>query len=279
MRILLSILFFMGSVQVILLENYQAKYKLVYRPDSINLQRTATENFMLLVNSNGTSSYTSDNFFRSDSIKALVKNGTLSEKDYRSYIMSGSNNRHRTNFRFFLYKNNLNNENKIYESIGLENYVFFEKNILKWGITTVQDSLLGYHCTKAITSYAGRDYEAWFTPEIPIADGPYIFGGLPGLIVKLNDTRNHYTFTLTSFNKYAQEMKTMPTYLNKQPFEINRDEAFSMREEYRKDGLGYISRTTGHSFEKATITRNGVTMPVNSAKADRSWDNNPLELK
>ena len=32
---------------------------------------------------------------------------------------------------------------------------------------------MNYTVHKATTTYAGRDYEAWFT-EIPINDGPYI---------------------------------------------------------------------------------------------------------
>ena len=52
---------------------------------------------------------------------------------------------------------------------------------------------------KAATSFAGRDWVEWLAPEIPISDGPYKFNGLPGLIVLLHDTRNHYRFALTSF--------------------------------------------------------------------------------
>jgi GLPGLI family protein len=46
----------------------------------------------------------------------------------------------------------------------------------------------GYICNKAITHFRGRDYEAWFTPEIPITFGPFKFKGLPGLILILNST-------------------------------------------------------------------------------------------
>ena len=61
-------------------------------------------------------------------------------------------------------------------------------------------AIAGYQCQKATTFFAGRDYEAWFTREIPVSDGPYKFSGLPGLIVKVNDTGNNYTFELTSLS-------------------------------------------------------------------------------
>ena len=30
---------------------------------------------------------------------------------------------------------------------------------------------------------------AWFTPEIPVSTGPSMYGGLPGLILEINDDR------------------------------------------------------------------------------------------
>ncbi|MEJ7664771.1 MAG: GLPGLI family protein [Hymenobacter sp.] len=43
--------------------------------------------------------------------------------------------------------------------------------------------------------------EAWFTREVPVGDGPYKFYGLPGLIVKVRDTRGHYDFELTQLRQ------------------------------------------------------------------------------
>src|SRR5699024_1367735 len=65
--------------------------------------------------------------------------------------------------------------------------------------------VMAYTVQKATTSFAGRDYEAWFTMEIPIPDVPYVFYGLPGLIVELYDTENHYHFTLQSLSKLEEE--------------------------------------------------------------------------
>ncbi|MGC3977437.1 MAG: GLPGLI family protein [Paludibacteraceae bacterium] len=42
---------------------------------------------------------------------------------------------------------------------------------------------------------------AWFTPEIPIKEGPYKFSSLPGLILKISDDKNHYIFTCTGIRK------------------------------------------------------------------------------
>lgn len=65
-----------------------------------------------------------------------------------------------------------------------------------WEITNEVDTILGLPCMKAVTQYGGRRYFAWFTPEVPINDGPYVFQGLPGLILKVMDDKGWYTFTV-----------------------------------------------------------------------------------
>ena len=66
--------------------------------------------------------------------------------------------------------------------------------------------VLGMNCKKATCHYAGRDYEAWFAPEIPISDGPYKFSGLPGLIVQLRDSDKEHVFDLLEIKKVNKPM-------------------------------------------------------------------------
>ncbi len=49
--------------------------------------------------------------------------------------------------------------------------------------------------------YKGREWEAWFTQDIPVQEGPYIFNGLPGLIVEMKDTGNSYEFFFSGLKK------------------------------------------------------------------------------
>ena len=63
-----------------------------------------------------------------------------------------------------------------------------------WQIAADTATILGYFCQRATATFRGRSYEAWFSPEIPVNDGPWKFFGLPGLILKVTDTENVFSF-------------------------------------------------------------------------------------
>ncbi len=64
----------------------------------------------------------------------------------------------------------------------------------RWIVTFETQKLLGYICQKATCHFRGRDYVAWFAPDIPIQQGPWKLRGLPGLILKAHDADSLYTF-------------------------------------------------------------------------------------
>ena len=71
-----------------------------------------------------------------------------------------------------------------------------------WKLETEKTTvILGHHCQKATCHWRGRDYVAWFAPDIPIRRGPWKFGGLPGLILKIYDINKLYTFEAVAIEK------------------------------------------------------------------------------
>jgi GLPGLI family protein len=72
---------------------------------------------------------------------------------------------------------------------------------MKWEIKSDTSTILSYHCQKAITAFRGRKYEAWFTSDIPSNNGPWKFGGLPGLILKVTDTKHEVVFECIGIEK------------------------------------------------------------------------------
>jgi GLPGLI family protein len=65
---------------------------------------------------------------------------------------------------------------------------------INWSLSEGQNMILGYKCQKAVCNFRGRNYIAWYTTDIPLKSGPYKFGGLPGLILAISDTKNEYSW-------------------------------------------------------------------------------------
>lgn len=67
---------------------------------------------------------------------------------------------------------------------------------VSWKITTEKKNIGGYESIKATTDFAGRMWEAWYIPEIPISLGPWKLGGLPGLIIEARDSKLDFIYKL-----------------------------------------------------------------------------------
>lgn len=138
-----------------------------------------------------------------------LKNDSLAEA-FSHYKTIGAKE---LNERISIFKH-IKFEKNIFTNI-IDNKILFQSNVvskfnyeyeievpkLEWKIEQKTDEILGYNVQKATVTYGGRKWIAWFTPEIPIQYGPYVFNGLPGLIVKLHDDKNNFTFLLNAIDK------------------------------------------------------------------------------
>lgn len=65
-------------------------------------------------------------------------------------------------------------------------------------------TVLGYECRLARCEFAGRHYSAWFSLELPLPYGPYKFGGLPGLILRIQDDEGQFVWTATGIERSSE---------------------------------------------------------------------------
>lgn len=79
-----------------------------------------------------------------------------------------------------------------------------------WQIKKDTTTISGLLAFKAECKYGGREWAAWFSPEIPISEGPYKFSGLPGLIIKLESSDGDYQFTLAGLTKQQNQRPDLP---------------------------------------------------------------------
>ncbi len=99
-----------------------------------------------------------------------------------------------------LVYNNLKENSLICRESVLENqkvnyYLYEDTTALKWQLVDEFKEISGYKCQKATTTFRGRNYEAWFTSEIPLSFGPWKFGSLPGLILEAYDSTGQVYFS------------------------------------------------------------------------------------
>ncbi len=106
-------------------------------------------------------------------------------------------------FKKKIIKNLKTGQNIFRGYIPPNNYEFKVANpTLDWKLEKEHKSILQYDTQKATVKFAGRKWVAWFAPAIPIPLGPYVFSGLPGLIMELYDTRHNFHFMIRGINNH-----------------------------------------------------------------------------
>lgn len=212
--------------------NYKVVYNLEYQRDSTDLNSKSNEKMALLIGDKF-SLFQSVNDRYNDSVqKELAK----SDKDVSILMKEVITQRKPSRYDFIILKSN--EETLVYDSYFGDKFIYKEEEKLKWEITKTTQQISGYHCTLAKTVFAGRHYNAWFTNEIPISDGPYKFRGLPGLIVKIEDTRKHYTFELESFTKTKETFK----FDKKAGIKASKKEFLTSYNNFKKNFLGELDQ-------------------------------------
>jgi GLPGLI family protein len=140
----------------------------------------------------------------------------------------------------------------------------YEEHLPKfdWKIQSDTLTVLGYKCIKAVTTFRGRTYHAWFTPFIPIRQGPWKFNGLPGLILKAADTEGYFEWMATSIEK-PQSRKIYFYNFNKITIQkITRKDFINILNKRWKDpiGLHYSINLNAQSFTYKTTTGKIITI-------------------
>ena len=96
---------------------------------------------------------------------------------------------------------------RTYDKVFIDRYVYEEPlNTMKWSLAPGSETICGYKCRKATTSFRGRKWTAWYAPEIPVDNGPWKFGGLPGLILKAESVDGDQKFEAVSIHKNGHKI-------------------------------------------------------------------------
>jgi len=140
------------------------------------------------------------------------------------------------------YKNRKNNESISQEYIMDKAFLITEPLKSQWKLVSGEKKIGNYLCNKAIND---KNEIAWYCPEIPINDGPYLFQGLPGLILEVETATKTITMQTIEFKAVIKD-KIQPPKTGKK---ISRDE-FNKLLAKKKEELGVNSGKGGVSVIK-----------------------------
>ncbi|GEN78025.1 GLPGLI family protein [Chryseobacterium hagamense] len=219
-KISLIILFLFGITKFYTQDN-RFVYEYRFIPDSTQLENRTSEVMFLDIRQNASEFY-SYKKFRSDSLMAEdMKKGLASPPPIEEFV----------NYR--IIKNSKGTES--ITSLSSNLYIIKYKRPVPWKLHPQYTTVLNHKVQKATAEYAGRLWEAWFAPDIPIQDGPYLFRGLPGLILKVKDLTGSHDFELIAIRN-LQKSTEYPFIKNfAQKFEVSRNQYAKIFKNYRED--------------------------------------------
>ena len=156
-------------------QNKEFTYEYQFISDSANRGNISTEIMILNVDQDKSYYYSLKKYISDSTINAESKKGLM--------VMPIL-----YNIAEIDIKDLKNNKVSFETIIAFSKYTVSQKVDLKWNLSNEFDEILNYKVQRATTEFGGRTWVTWFAKDIPIQDGPYKFHGLPGLILKIEDS-------------------------------------------------------------------------------------------
>ena len=222
----------------------QVVYKVYSVADSLAPDKVATDDMVLQIGKNRISKFYNDTRRAQDS---LIR-ATMEKQRAAAEGTGGSISLQNVNFQAgaggsgeqsIVFKNRPSGKITITDKVVIDNYSFTESsNQIKWEILPDTDTILSYAVQKAVTTFRGRSYEAWFTPDIPVNEGPWKFCGLPGLILKVSDSRQHYVFECVGL----EQVRTPIEFADSDYVKTNRKDLARIKRKFYEDPMAAMER-------------------------------------
>lgn len=296
-------LFLFSTVKAQKADSIRAKaiYSFTHIKDTTQRDKTLSEEMVLLLGTK-TSAYLSMDKINFDlqrkkDIEEQIKNSVPGKMS----INIKPSTRSLTYDEFYQYPA----EKKIIIKKKLINDYLVEEKLpeIDWNISPDTSTISGLKCQKATARFKGRDYTAWFCPDLPFQSGPWKLNGLPGLIVEAQDAKKEVVFKFQGFEKVhntdpvkeeepessiggvsisgkvnisglsSADLLSSPTfYLPKGSIKTTQKEFDKLNEAMKKDPEGFINSSLagqGRVSGQKTMTKSKfITDPLN----------NPIEL-
>lgn len=251
MKIKILFFIFLGVLANAQINRFFYEYKFI--PDSNNKDEVKNEMMLLDIDKNGSSYYSYDKFVADSTGRANLEKqlkaggGSISmNRTEKPGMVSYRVAKQYPDFKTYLFR-----------SISMDKYKIKEDKKPEWKILPDKQKIGEYNAQKATASIGGRDWTAWFTTDIPIQDGPYIFYGLPGLIVKIEDATGSHSMLLVGNKSLKEREKESALELpgNVKIMGLDGKEIEVTKDQFKKVWKAYVNDPTKNVRE--LMMRNG----------------------
>jgi len=171
------------------------KYEIVYnykyqinKADTLNIQ---TESMVLKIGKHLSEYVSYNKILVKEKLKEMSESGNV---DMRNVP--------KARILYRIVKDHSNKDILFFNSFGTTKLFYYEPiDQFFWQLIDEEKEILGYKCKKAITTFSGRDYIAWYSIDLTLSEGPYKFYGLPGLILSISDDKRQHAFDAIGIKK------------------------------------------------------------------------------
>lgn len=239
---------------------YEVKYQFSFQRDSTDIYSKRQEETLVQIGKNK-SLFISTNMFKRDS---MMTSSIINKQPMLN--LAGAP---KTTMSYKIVKNRDTKTITYYDNF-LSTYLDYDEEMkLNWELTNEVEKIDQLNCKIAYINYAGRRYKTWYSTDIAIPEGPYKFSGLPGLIIKMEDTKGFYKFELISFKDVSSD-KQLITISSKH----------DKSKKVSKQDFLKAKRNFYDNFGQQ-LSQLGITLGQDTLKAQqekRKKQNNPIEL-
>ena len=172
-------------------------YKFIHVRDTTNRDHPYTENMALYVGKTSSAYRSYDNVLEQAEFKKQMQIALANSPDGHVQL---NRNRRGSGAEYYELPNGKKLARK--EPLVMETYLVEDAMpAIDWKISSDTATYGGLHCQKATAHFKGRDYIAWFCPDMPLHVGPWKLNGLPGVIVEAYDAKKDVQFMFDGVEK------------------------------------------------------------------------------
>jgi len=222
---------------------FNVQYEMSFIQDTSN-PSTVSEETMILKVGERTSQFYSYTRFVSDSLLRVQleqSGGQIIRREGPGSGGGSGNSGGQVTYQIF--KNHPTGKVTMLERIGPNQFRCEETNVCpEWEVLPETTTILNYPCNKATARFKGRDWTVWFTTAIPRSEGPWKLCGLPGLILRAEDSQKHFVFECTGMINARPDEMIQYGADNYEP--VSRQTLNRTYERFAADPIAYVTSSS-----------------------------------